>query len=407
MEFANHIRKEINLMLLPNCTTDLLGLKDVIVLKVERTETQIYVWLEPKLQMQVCPGCHHETKRIHSYRPQLVKDLPLQGMQCILHVRKRRYVCPYCGKVFYERLSFLSRYQRNTKRLVAKIMHDYGCEYSSTSIARNNGISIATAIRIFDRVSYPLPKLPEVVSIDEFKGNAGGRKFQCILTDPVKKKVLDILPSKKNEELIAYFLRFPLEKRKQVKYLVMDMSLQFRDVMTLCFPEAKVIVDKFHVCRYVTWAVENVRKEEQKKFSAERRKYFKRSRWLVLARSKKLTEEQHQQLENMLSVSPKLRTAYWLKENFYVFMDSKNIDDAKKNLKNWNLCVGVAQMEEFQKCFDIINRWQPYILRAFSLGYTNGFTEGCNNRIKVLKRNCYGVRNFSRFRNRILHMMAT
>ena len=393
-------------MLYPNCTADLLGLKDVIVTRVENFNNQIHVWLESRLQMQVCPVCRHETKRTHSYREQLVKDLPLQGLHCLLHLRKRRYYCPHCGTVFQEKLSFLARYQRNTKRLTSKVLSDYSCEHSTVSIAQRNGISAGTAVRIFDKVSYPMPKLPRVLSIDEFKGNAGGRKYQCILTDPAKRNVLDILPSKNSEDLIAYFLKFPLEKRKQGQYLVMDMSLQFRDVMTACFPNAGVITDKFHVCRYVTWALENVRKSEQKKFSDERRKYFKRSRWLLLARHEKLTPEQCQQLENMLAVSEKLRMAYWLKENFYVFMDSKDIYEAKKNLKNWNLCAGVAQLEEFQKCFDIVNRWHPYILRAFSLGYTNGFTEGCNNRIKVLKRNCYGVRNFSRFRNRILQMMA-
>ncbi len=346
-------------MLYPNCTADLLGLKDVIVTKVENINNQIHVWLEPALQMQVCPACRHETKRTHSYRQQLVKDLPIQGQHCLLHLRKRRYYCSHCGTVFQEKLSFLARYQRNTKRLTTKVLSDYSCEYSTASIAKGNGVSAGTAVRIFDRVSYPMPNLPTVLSIDEFKGNAGGRKFQCILTDPVKHRVLDILPSKNSEDLIAYFLQFPLEKRKQVKYLVMDMSLQFRDVMTSCFPNGSVITDKFHVCRYVTWALENVRKSEQKKFSDERRKYFKRSRWLLLARHEKLTQEQHQQLENMLSVSEKLRMAYWLKENFYVFMDSKDIHEAKKNLKNWNLCVGVAQLEEFQKCFDIINKWQP------------------------------------------------
>lgn len=393
-------------MLYSNFTADLLGLKDVIVTKVENFNNQIHVWLEPELKTQVCPSCRHETKRTHSYRMQLVKDLSLQGMHCILHLKKRRYFCPHCGHVFQEKLSFLARYQRITKRLAAKILQDYGCEYSTASIAQRNGVSAGTAVRIFDQVSYPLPKLPRVLSIDEFKGNAGGRKYQCALADPCKRKILDILPSKNSEDLIAYFLQFPLEKRKQVQYLVMDMSLQFRDVMTSCFPEAKVIIDKFHVCRYVTWALENVRKSEQKKFTDERRKYFKKSRWLMLSRSEKLKEEQLKQLEHMLSVSGKLRTAYWLKETFYEFMDSKNIEEAKKNLSNWNLCVGVAPLEEFQKCFEIINRWQPYILRAFSLGYTNGFTEGSNNKIKVLKRNCYGVRNFRRFRNRILHMMA-
>ena len=228
-------------MLYPNCTADLIGLEDVIVTKVEHTNTQIHVWLEPVLKMQVCPACRHETKHAHSYREQLVKDLPLQGLHCQLHLRKRRYYCPHCGTVFQEKLSFLARFQRNTKRLTAKVLSDYNCEHSTASIAKRNGISAGTAVRIFDKVSYPIPNLPAVLSIDEFKGNAGGRKFQCILADPDKHRVLDILPSKKSEDLIAYFLQFPLEKRNQVKYLVMDMSLQFRDVMTCCFPKANVV----------------------------------------------------------------------------------------------------------------------------------------------------------------------
>jgi transposase len=322
-----------------------------------------------------------ETKRVHSYRVQKVKDLSVQGLNTILHLRKRRYYCPHCGKAFFEKLSFLKRYQRMTARLMAKVIDGYKKEYSTKSIAELNGVSSATATRILDMISYPMPKIPTVVSIDEFKGNTGRRKFQCILADPKKREVLDILPSKNSEELYAYFLKFPASVRNNVKYLVMDMSAQFKDVMTSCFPNAEIIVDKFHVCRHVTWALENVRKSEQKKFSDGRRKYFKRSRWLLLKRSEKLTDEQLKQLENMLSVSPRLRDAYWLKECFYKFMDSKNLDEAKINLKNWNLCVGVVQLEEFEKCFEMVQRWQPYILRAFSLGYTNGFTEGCNNKI--------------------------
>jgi len=81
------------------------------------------------------------------------------------------------------------------------------------------------------------------------------------------------------------------------------------------------------------------------------------------------------------------------------------IDEERKNLRSWNLCIGVVQLEKFNSCFKMINRWQPFIFRAFSLVYTNGVTEGCNNRIKVLKCNCYRVQNFTRFRNRILHLM--
>ena len=50
-----------------------------------------------------------------------------------------------------------------------------------------------------------------------------------------------------------------------------------------------------------------------------------------------------------------------------------------------------------------MHNWSEYILNAFDVPYSNGFTEGCNNKTKVLKRVCFGVRNFDPFRNRILH----
>ena len=188
-------------MLYANYTEELLGIPDVIVKNVKKDDKDIHIYIEMKLKMQACPNCRMETKRVHSYRAQEVKDLSIQGLNTILHLRKRRYYCSHCGKAFFEKLPFLKRYQRVTSRLMAKVMDDYRKEYSTSSIAQANGISTATATRMLDMISYPMPKLPAVLSIDEFKGNTGKRKFQCILTGPVKRKVLDILPSKNSEEL--------------------------------------------------------------------------------------------------------------------------------------------------------------------------------------------------------------
>jgi len=393
-------------MLSLNYTENFLGLEDVEseILSSNDFETNIY--LKTKLKTQVCPNCRHDTKRVHDYQKQIVKDLDSFGKHTILHLTKRRYYCKNCGNVFMEKISFLPRYQRNTKRLVAKVMVDFGKPFSTKNIADMHNISPGVARRIFDRISYPSPKLPKVLSIDEFKGNAARIKFQCILTDPVKKKVLDILPSKRTEDICSYFFKYSIEERRNVEFIVMDMSPQFMDIMRSCFPRAKIVVDKFHVCRHVTWAIENVRKREQKKFGDDRRRYFKRSRWVILRHGNKLNPDDLLQLEGMLEISHDLREAYALKECFYGFMGCKDIEKAKKELAGWNLRVGIANLEEFNKCFNTVNRWQPYILRAFSTGYTNGYTEGVNNKIKVLKRICYGVRNFDRFRNRILHLMA-
>jgi transposase len=107
----------------------------------------------------------------------------------------------------------------------------------------------------------------------------------------------------------------------------------------------------------------------------------------------------------MLKTSFKLQNAYLLKEKFYEFFDSTDLENAKKNLKAWYLYVATCNVPEFDECVKTINNWEKYILNSFTCPYTNGYTEGVNNKIKVLKRNAYGVRNFKRFRNRILHMM--
>ena len=126
----------------------------------------------------------------------------------------------------------------------------------------------------------------------------------------------------------------------------------------------------------------------------------------MISHSRNLKEDEIDKLTVMLSYSERLRNAYYTKEAFFRFMESKNLEEAKDKLTNLRLAVHVVDLAEFTELYAMIKRWEPYILRAFSSGYTNGYTEGCNNKIKVLKRNCYGVRNFNRFRNRILHMMA-
>jgi len=77
----------------------------------------------------------------------------------------------------------------------------------------------------------------------------------------------------------------------------MDMSGPYRCLAKTVFPKAQIIADKYHVVRQVTWAFENVRKAEQKKFHEQRRKYFKRSRRVLLKRPENLTPSEVDQVE--------------------------------------------------------------------------------------------------------------
>lgn len=385
-------------------TAKLLGLEDVIVKNTWEDEKYRHIEIELHRRIHKCPCCGVKTARIHDYRKQKVKDIGAFGKAVCLHLRKRRYVCDNCGKRFYEENSFLPRYYRMTNRKSAQIIGDFQRLASASEIAKGNDVSTTTAIRCFDLVHYTCKKLPEVLSIDEFKGNAGGEKYQTILTDAKDKKVIDILPNRKKVALIRYFRQF--ENRKDVKYVVMDMNPQFREVAEICFPKAKIVIDRYHVTRQAIWAMENVRKAEQKKLSKAWRKHCKHSRCLLLKPKEKLTEEEKEKVRIILGLSTRLEIAYDLKNDFLEFMHSPNSEIAKKALADWLYHAENNDLPEFKACITAMHNWSEYILNAFDCPYSNGFTEGCNNKTKVLKRVCFGVRNFTRFRNRILHCAA-
>ena len=231
--------------------TELLGLKDTIVKNVESSEKEIIVDIELPRKEHVCPRCQKLTDRIHDYRIPTVKDSVAFNQKVILLLRKRRYCCSFCGKRFFEDNSFLSKYSRSTQREIVSTIADFGDAVSATHIAKKHNISCTTALRRFDMVDFGLPKLTEVLSIDEFKGNADGEKFQTIVTDPEHHKVLDILPTRKSNDLISHFLKYPRKDRLNVKYVVIDMSSTFRCVAKTCFPNAKIVADRFHFMRQI------------------------------------------------------------------------------------------------------------------------------------------------------------
>ena len=293
------------------------------------------------------------------------------------------------------------KYHRMTSRKNARIIEDFRDTVSAAYIARKHNISTTTALRYFNLVNYSHKALPEVLSIDEFKGNAGGEKYQTILTDARDRKIIDILPNRKKADMIRYFRRF--KNRKEVKYVVIDMNPHFREVAEICFPQATIVIDRYHVTRQAIWALERVRKEEQKHLSLDWRRFCKHSKALLNKPPDKLKEDEREKLRIILGLSTRLEQAYFLKNDFLFLMHSPNSQVAKELLDDWIYRAESSHLPEFQDCTRAIHNWGQLILNSFIVPFTNGYTEGCNNKTKVLKRVCYGLRNFHRFRNRILH----
>ena len=393
-------------MLYTHFTEELVGLQDLIITEIEEVQNKIHIFGSLKRKKHKCPCCGELTDKVHDYREQIIKDIPAFGKQICIHLKKRRYRCS-CGKRFYEKNHFLPRYHRMTNRLSAYIIEKLRNEVSFTSIAREVNLSAPTVMRVFDLVSYSFSKLPTALSIDEFKGNTGGEKYQCIITDPINKRVLDILPKRYEDYLSTYFHRFKKEERDEVKLFVSDMWKPYASLASNKFSKATQVVDKYHWIRQVFWAFDGVRKDVQKTLGKEYRLCFKHSRKLLFKRFDTLTDDQKLQVNAMLYVSPSLCTAHFYKEDFLKILDCQDRESAKAALSDWINSAYDCGIERFKKCAQAMINWSTGILNSFSCPVTNGFTEGCNNKIKVLKRNAYGYHDFNRFRNRILHMFST
>ena len=384
-------------------TTELLKLEDAQIERMEETEEEIILQISLKRKMHNCPWCKAETDQVHDYRIRAVRDLSIRGKPLKLLYRRRRYFCPSCGKRFSEACAFLGKYQRFTYQVTERIMQLLHHRWSMKDIARDTRTSVSGVARCLALYPQGKPReLPRVLSFDEFKGNANGERFQCILTAPEERRILDILPDRKGSTIQSYLRSF--SNRQDVQYVVMDMNQGYRDIARAFFPQAKIVIDRFHVARYCTWAMDDVRRAVQKHLLPASRKHFKRSRRLLIARRALLSEEDRAAVDVMLHFSERLYQAYALKELFFQFMDAKSSSTAAELLSKWFDAYDRLQLPEFSPCRRMLKNWKPYILNAFDCPYSNAFTEGCNNAIKALKRVAFGFRNFSNFRARILHV---
>ena len=390
-----------------NLTTSLLGIANVFVDKIENNSSFIQISLSTLTKEQVCPYCGRPTKYVHDYRIQKIRDIPFQGKETFLLLHKRRYICKACGKRFFEKYDFLPRYRHFTGRVYASVLNALREKISFKDVGKRFGISTASVFRIFEYVAVTPPaSLPVVLGIDEFKGNTNGEKYQAILTNIKERKVIDILPNRYKTDLISYFLRFPRAEREKVRVLVMDMWEDYRSLSWL-FPNAKIVADRYHWVRQIHWALDKVRKKVQKTLSDWWRKYFKRNRFFLYKKFETLDSEHRLIVLNMIERNTDLYNAWQLKEMFYDFKDCKKARYARKLLLKFILAAERLELPEFKECLSAMHNWATPIINSFQHKYTNAFTEGSNNTIKVLKRISYGYRRFDRFKKKILFVLAS
>ena len=362
----------------------------------------VHFTLEIPVAEQVCPHCGASTRKSKGKRSRDVKFGAMQHHTVTATYLQRRYKCQECNHTFIEKNPFVSRYLRLSKSNLEYLFRQLGEKGSFTEMAKRSDVSVSTVIRYCSKLAIPKPaQLPTVLGIDEYKGNAEGQMYQVIITDLRNHSVVDILPKRETRALIQYFKTFSKEAREQVKYIVMDMCPLFKLVMQTMFSHAHIVADRYHVCRLVDWALERVRKREQKQIVTHSR-MLKYNRRVLMKNPDTLTENERVKLLEILRISHDLRRAYGLRLGFRKIFKTYSIPNIERHIQLWLKIVESSHLPEFSNFKTSFISWFPQIVNAFVLPYSNGFTEGCNNNIKVLKRISYGLRHFERFRVRIL-----
>ena len=202
----------------------LLGLnrKEYKIVKIEKEKNKIEVELESKKGKVRCPSCKKYTKSIHS-KLKPIKSVYLDscGQSVNLIIQKRRFHCYNCGKIFTEEMELNTKkgnISNKTKIQIRKDLLNYNLTIKQ--IAIKNHVSSFTVRKELEEATKAIPNyqknLPKVISFDEFKADTKEGKYAFILNDPIHKKVLDILPSRKKERLIQYFTN--TENRRSVEY---------------------------------------------------------------------------------------------------------------------------------------------------------------------------------------------
>ena len=389
-----------------NFIRNLLDLKGIIVKKVRYKKNFVKIHIEMPVREQICPCCKAKTTKIKDYRTQVIKDIPIRFKTTYLSYRKRRYQCKNCGKTFYEQVSFLAKRGRKTTRVTEFIIERLTTKQSMKDIAKDANVSSTTVARLLEPLAVSTKHLPKVLCIDEFKGNTGYYKYQVSLLDAERNKPIDIVECRYKTHLLDYFKKFPLEERKKVKYIVIDLWKSYKDLAQRFFPNAKIVADRFHYARYATEMVDTIRKEVQNKLSKKEKKYFKHSRKLLLSRYENLKDEKQKEELNyiLINYSEKLRIAYLEKERLLDIIHMSDKEKAVKLLNEWVVRCAMSDIPELKNCAKTYTNWIEEIRNSLAVPYSNGPMEGYNNKIKTLKRVAFGFKNFTNFKARILLM---
>lgn len=254
------------------------------------------------------------------------------------------------------------------------------------------------------RVSNPGPK---VIGIDEFSLRKG-HTYRLVVSDLERKRPIWFGGEDRSEESLDRFYQWLGSKKSQkIKLAVMDMWKAFRNSTAKNAPQAGILFDKFHVMRHLNEALDKVRKREYARLTGRSREYIKGQKYMLLSRWEHLNSDGRESLKKLLKANKRLHTAYLLKESFGQLWGYKREGWARRFFENWRCALKWQRLKPYEEFAKMIDRHWDGIAAFCQLEnkVSLGFVEGLNNKIRVIQRRAYGLRDEEYLRLKVLTCM--
>jgi len=248
---------------------------------------------------------------------------------------------------------------------------------------------------------------PRAIGIDEISIKKG-HTYRIVVSDLERHRPIWFGGKDRKEESLDLFYQWlGPKKSSKIELAIMDMWKAFKKSTVKNAPNAAIVYDKFHVIRHLGNALDEVRTREYRRLSEKDRSFIKGQKYTLLSNRENLTLKGRQSLKKLLKANKRLNTAYLLKESFGQLWSYQSEGWARRFFENWKSSLKWQRLKPYEKFSEMIEKhWGG--IAAYSKPKNKvslGFVEGLNNKIRVIQRRAYGLKDEEYLRLKILTSM--
>ena len=394
-----------------------LDIPDVRVLKTEiNAQGELIITVESTKSGTNCHGCGRWIDRMHGHDDWVsVRHLPVFGRPTYLRYRAKRYQCQVCEghPTTTQRLDWRDVGSPHTfaydEHLLLQLVASTVEDVSQKERIGYDAVLGVMERRISGEVDWSAYSRLEVLGLDEIALKKGHRDFVTIVTarlSPTRLVILGVLADREKDTVIAFLRSIPYRLVQTIQTVCCDMYEGFTEAVREEMPSAQIVVDRFHVTRSYHRAADELRKSEllrlKKNLPAQEYQLLKGSLWAFRKSPTELRPEERQVLKRVWGYAPHLKQAYDLREQLTaIFEQNLSKAEAQRKIRVWIRQVQRSGLHCFDPFLQTLAHWWEEITNFFIQRANSGFVEGFNNKIKVLKRRCYGIFNLTHLFQRI------